>query len=169
MTTPAKFPPDGFAVIAAAPKWLPSTCTYVRGFVVDPRRDGIGILVLESDDASIAIGEVRHLAFAPHLCELDSLASLIAEDVGPEDAEGNSTKIVKTAEIALSFVPPTTDSKTGLGNWNVAMRVDGELVRMEEALQAVLAAREAAKAPEPVKPAEIAGPAVVVQNVVATP
>jgi len=141
-------------VIAAAPKWLPPACGYVRGFVVDPRRDGIGILVLESDDSSVAIGEVRHLAFSPELCELDALEKLISEE-DATDAEGNVSKIVKTAEVALSWAESPV--KVNAGNWSVAIRIDADPVRMEEALQAVLTAREAAKAnaATAAKPAEI--------------
>lgn len=145
MSTPPAFPPEGFVVISAAPVPLPLSCTYVRGFVADPRRDAIGILVLESDDPTVTVGEVRHLFFAPHLCELESLQALLVEET-ITDAEGNASTTINTAEVALrSACPPGVLRETNpLKNWSIALKL-GDPVRMEAALQAVLAAREASK------------------------
>lgn len=108
MTTPAKYPPQGFTVIRPVPLlWTPYPGDTIRGFVCDPRPDCVGILLTERvthntpvgtyttdhEDEASSIGDVVHVSGPEDI--LSALRSLLVE------IEENSQKTLATMEVCL--------------------------------------------------------------------
>lgn len=181
MTTPAKYPPQGFTVIRPVPLlWTPYPGDTIRGYVCDPRPDCVGILLTERVihvpgveaklvrsplDEQSTIGEVVHVEGPDDM--LAALRSLLVE------IEEDGSKMLATMEVCLL-------SAIVNNRWTFAIAADltpdkqgrVAVTPMAEAYARAKALREAQAAPstpvEVVQPtetkAETPAPAPAVPN-----